>query len=85
MQIACRGSRSNTAARQQAYRGLVAQVIGPAETDTIRRHLLHQLAYGPDRFRPLIEQQLGRRIGPRMIGHPRKRSPDALDQREIRP
>lgn len=59
MQIACRGSPSNTAARQQAYRGLVAQAIDPAETDTIRRHLLHQLAYGPDRFRRMIEQQLG--------------------------
>lgn len=74
----------SAAARQRAYRELVAQAIDPAETDTIPRHLQHQQAYGPDRFRRMIEQQLGRTIGPKKVGRPKKSPPDALDQQEFR-
>jgi putative transposase len=74
----------NAAGRHQAYRDLVAQAIDPAETDAIRRHVQHRQAYGPDRFRRMIEQQLGRTIGPKKVGRPRKSPPDASDQQEIR-
>lgn len=74
----------NAAARQRAYRDLVAQAIDPAETDAIRRHIQHQQAYGPDRFRRMIEQQLGRGIGPRKVGRPSKRPPNTPDQQKIR-
>jgi putative transposase len=74
----------NAAGRQQAYRDLVAQAIDPAETDAIRRHVQHQQAYGPDRFRRMIEQQLGRSIGPKKVGRPSKRPPEAPPQQEIR-
>lgn len=74
----------NAAARQHAYRELVAQAIDPAETDAIRRHVQHQQAYGPDHFRRMIEQQLGRKIGPNKVGRPSKRPPGTPAQQEIR-
>jgi len=38
----------------------------------IRRHLQHQRIYGPDRFRLAIERQLGRKLGPKKTGRPKK-------------
>jgi hypothetical protein len=58
--------------RRQNYRELVTQAVDPDETDAIRRHLQHQRVYGPDRFRLAIERQLGRKLGPRKIGRPKK-------------
>ncbi len=48
------------------------QAVDPEETDAIHRHLQHQRVYGPDRFRLAIERQLGRTLGPRKIGRPKK-------------
>ena len=58
--------------RQRAYRALVMQRVSPEETEAIRFHLQRQHLYGPDRFRQAIEAQLGRAVGPRKIGRPRK-------------
>lgn len=62
----------DAAERQQAYRALVMQCVSAEETDAIRAHLQRQHLYGPDRFRRTIEAQLGRSVGPRKIGRPRK-------------
>jgi putative transposase len=61
-------------AQRRNYRELVMQAIDPEETDTIRRHVQHQRIYGPDRFRLVIERQLGRKLGPKKIGRPKKAS-----------
>ena len=58
--------------RLVAYRALVMEHIDPMELDAIREHLQRQHAYGTDRFREMIERQLGRRAGPAKIGRPRK-------------
>jgi putative transposase len=58
--------------RRRNYRELVMQAVDPEETDAIRRHLQHQRIYGPDRFRLAIERQLGRKLGPKKIGRPKK-------------
>lgn len=60
--------------RQSAYRDLVDQAIDADETDAIRSHIQHQQFHGSDRFRRMIEQQLGRQIGPEKIGGPRTRT-----------
>lgn len=60
---------------RQIYRDLVMQTVDPEETDAIRRHLQHQHVYGPHRFRRAIEEQLGRTVGPKKIGRPRKSAP----------
>lgn len=69
--------------RQQAYRALVAQAIDPDETGAIRSHVQHQHAYGSDHFRRMIEQQLGRRIGPKKVGRPAKRQAELPNQQEF--
>ncbi len=66
--------------RLAAYRNLVMEHIDPFEIDAIRQHLQRQHAYGSDRFRRMIEAQLGRRAGPAKIGRPRKA--DCPDPRE---
>lgn len=58
--------------RQLTYRAFVMQAIDPEETDAVRRHLQHQHIYGPGRFRRAIETQLGRKVGPRKIGRPKR-------------
>jgi putative transposase len=58
--------------RRRNYRELVMQAVDPEETDTIRRHLQHQRIYGPDHFRLALERRLGRKLGPRKIGRPKK-------------
>lgn len=58
--------------RRSRYRTFVMDTITPEETDAIRIHLQRQHLYGPDRFRRAIEAQLGRTVGPRKIGRPRK-------------
>jgi putative transposase len=58
--------------RRRRYRALVLEAVAPEETDAIRLHLQRQQFYGPDRFRRAIEAQLGRSLGPRKIGRPRK-------------
>lgn len=58
--------------RHRAWRALVMETVDAAETDAIRLHLQRQHLYGPDRFRKAIEAQLGRTVGPRKIGRPRK-------------
>lgn len=60
------------AERRQRYRALVLETVTPEETDAIRLHLQRQHLYGPDRFRRAIEAQLGRAVGPKKIGRPRK-------------
>ena len=50
----------------------VIQAVDPEEAATVRRHLQHQRIYGPDRFRLAIERQLGRKLGPKKIGRPKK-------------
>ncbi|MFC0677970.1 transposase [Lysobacter korlensis] len=62
----------NPAARQHAYRALVAQALAPDELELIRLRLQRQHALGSDRFRAAIEAQLSRRAGPAKIGRPRK-------------
>jgi len=62
----------DTPSRHHAWRALVMETIDTAETDAIRLHLQRQHLYGPDRFRRAIEAQLGRTVGPRKIGRPRK-------------
>ncbi len=63
--------------RRARYRAFVMAEIAPAETDAIRAHLQRQHLYGPDHFRRSIEAQLGRAVGPRKIGRPRRPSPSA--------
>ena len=62
------------AQRRVAYRGFVMDVVDPAEVEAIRQHVQRQHAYGSERFRTVIEAQLGRSAGPLKIGRPRKRT-----------
>jgi putative transposase len=62
----------HAAARQARYRILVSQAIPDDDLAAIRLNLQRQHALGSDRFRALIEAQLGRRAGPATIGRPRK-------------
>ncbi len=62
--------------RRRRYRAFVMDDVTAEETDAIRAHLQRQHVYGPDRFRLAIEAQLGRSVGPRKMGRPRKSSPD---------
>jgi len=66
------------------YRAFVMDKVTSEETDAIRLHLQRQHLYGPDRFRRAIEVQLGRTVGPRKIGRPRKssESPEDIKGRE---
>lgn len=64
-------------ARQRLYRDWVQSAIAPNEVapdevDEIRRRLQCQHAFGTERFRQMIEEQLQRRAGPAKIGRPRK-------------
>jgi putative transposase len=64
-------------ARQRLYRDWVQSAItpnevAPDEVDEIRRRLQCQHAFGTERFRQMIEEQLQRRAGPAKIGRPRK-------------
>lgn len=54
------------------YRNLVQETVEAEETEAIRRHIQHQHPYGSDRFHHAIEAQLGRTIGPKRTGRPRK-------------
>ena len=63
----------------RAYRAFVMDDVSPEETDAIRAHLQRQHLYDPDRFRRAIEAQLGRSVGPRKIGRPRKAVEDPRD------
>ncbi len=58
--------------RRQHYRELVMQAVDPTETDAIRQHIQHQRIYGTDRFRRIIETQVGRTLGPKKMGRPQK-------------
>jgi putative transposase len=58
--------------RERVFRALVMEIVDSEETEAIRLHIRRQNAYGPDDFRRAIEAQLGRSIGPRKIGRPRK-------------
>lgn len=71
---------SHHATRQQAWRALTMESIDPQEIDAIRLHLQRQHLYGPDRFRRAVEAQLGRTIGPKKIGRPRKTSHSATSR-----
>lgn len=62
--------------RRRRYRAFVMDDVTAEEIDAIRAHLQRQHVYGPDRFRLAIEAQLGRSVGPRKMGRPRKSSPD---------
>lgn len=70
--------------RRQNYRELVMQAVDPEETDAIRRHLQHQHIYGSNHFRRAIEAQLGRTVGPKKIGRPKKPVTDTDDLLESR-
>ncbi|MGH8128509.1 MAG: hypothetical protein ACRETC_09145 [Gammaproteobacteria bacterium] len=70
--------------RRQNYRELVMQAVDPKETDAIRRNLQHQHIYGSSHFHRGIEAQLGRTVGPKTIGGPRKPAPDISDLLESR-
>lgn len=70
--------------RWRNYRELVMQAVDPEETEAIRRYVRHQRIYGPDRFRQAIERQLGRRVGPKKVGRPKKADDDATGLLEIR-
>ncbi|HET9819179.1 MAG TPA: transposase [Rhodanobacteraceae bacterium] len=65
--------------RQQNYRELIMQAVEPTETDTIRRYVQHQHVYGSECFRRAIERQLGRKVGPKKIGRPKKAVIDTAD------
>src|SRR5690348_10204931 len=70
--------------RRRNYRELVMQAVDPEEIETIRRHLHHQRIYGPDRLRLAIERQLGRNLGPKKIGRPKRAVIDTVDPLESR-
>ena len=70
----------DVAARHRAWRATVMASVDPAETDAIRLHLQRQHLYAPERFRKAVEARLGRPVGPRKIGRPR-REPAALTRR----
>ncbi|MCG6118151.1 MAG: hypothetical protein MEQ07_08150 [Aquimonas sp.] len=59
-------------ARQRLYRDWVQSAITPEEVDKTRRRLQCQLAFGTERFRQRIEEQLQHRAVPAKIGRPRK-------------
>lgn len=59
-------------ARQRLYSEWVQSAVTPDEVDEIRRRLQCQHAFGTERFRHMIEEQLQRRAGPAKIGRPRK-------------
>jgi putative transposase len=69
--------------RRQTYREMVMRTVDPEETDAIRRHPQHQHIYGPDRLRRAIEAQLGRKVGPKKIGRPKKRPADTSDLSKV--
>jgi len=58
--------------RQARYRAFVMDDVAQEEIEAIRAHLQRQHLYGPDRFRRVIEAQLGRTLEPRTVGRPRK-------------
>ncbi len=58
--------------RRSVYRNWVMQQVDTGEIDAIRLHLQRQHAHGSNRFRAVIEAQLGRRAGPAKIGRPQK-------------
>jgi putative transposase len=58
--------------RQRLYREWVQSAITSEDLDEIRRRLQCQHAFGTERFRHMIEEQLQRRAGPSKIGRPRK-------------
>jgi putative transposase len=72
--------------RRVRYRAFVMHTVTPEETHAIRAHLQRQHLFGPDRFRRAIETQLGRTVGPRKIGRPRKPQPppEGVADRESR-
>jgi putative transposase len=59
-------------ARQHLYCDWIQSAITPEEVDEIRRRLKCQHAFGTERFRQRIEEQLQRRAGSARIGRPRK-------------
>lgn len=61
--------------RQLMHRALVMETVDHAEVEAIRQQLQRQHAYGTELFRTAIEMQLGRTVGPRKIGRPRKSEP----------
>lgn len=64
---------------KRRYRELVMQAVNADEIEAIRRHVQHQLVFGTDRFRRAIEAQVGRAVGPKKIGRPRKAAPESGD------
>lgn len=48
------------------------ETVDPQETEAIRLPVQRQHVYGSDRFRRAIEAPLGRAVGPKKIGRPRK-------------
>lgn len=68
--------------RRCLYREFVMETVTPEEMDAIRQHLQRQHFYGPDRLRRAIEAQLGRTVGPKKIGRPRKISSSDHEIRE---
>lgn len=70
-------------ARQRLYREWVQSAttpneVAPDEVDEIRRRLQCQHAFGTERFRHMIEEQLQRRAGPAKLGRPRKSAHQAF-------
>jgi putative transposase len=65
---------SDARRRERAFRALVMEAVDADETEAIRRHVQRQHAYGSDSFRRAVETQIGRSIGPRKIGRPRRTS-----------
>ena len=57
--------------RRAAWRALVMETVDPDEPDAICPHVQRRHLYGPDRFRLIIEAQLGRAVGPSRIGRSR--------------
>ncbi len=77
-------------ARQRLYREWVQSAIAPNEVapdevDEIRRRLQCQHAFGTERFRQMIEEQLQRRAGTAKIGRPRKPAHQAYAEVALRP
>ena len=62
------------ATRCATYREMVMAEVDPAELELVRLRLQRQHAFGSDRFREMIETQLGRTAGPARIGRPPKKS-----------
>ena len=76
------GLAADPGKRRFLYREFVMKAVAPEKMDAIRQHLQRQHFHRPDRLRRAFEGQLGRTVGPKKIGRPRKTSSSDHEIRE---